>query len=464
VSHIYRSQITFGNVLVSPTPDPTIVTVVPIGRNCNVFQAFMVLMVTDGRGNQWAATGGVTADTVAGITEFHARYELFYRPRLSPFDPGADPFTWAEYGTPAVVDETPGGGGAGYTSGGTLAIEKDFGSNQITLITPVGSVTRLLNENDSILNNSALNDTYIYPFGHGATFILPADGIHSPEDVDHQVQFHDMQARRDTTVFFSIPMTAADPGTWFGFTNDGFDVDGSGKTLPPAYHAETQLTSRFLMEQMVAIANYPAPGPPGPLAPFQKGNIWRTYATAPPISNDTDMDIARSHGVVWRGGPDVRDGSVMLVQRTFDNAGSWETWTAFSDPLTSNNSPTVTWYNERVNLTWFDGTDIRECHSVDGGINWSVPTTIPFVGTNPRRVVDRTGGGAFYFYFDGNDLKVVISYDSGTSFDGPYLVASAVGVQQIDAEFVPDGSLVASLFVAGVWSQYRSRDLGHSWS
>lgn len=443
-------------------PDPAIVTVVPIGRNCNVFEAFIVFMAADGRGNEWAVTAGVTADTVAGLTEFHATYELLYRPTHPSFNPGPNPFTWFTFTSRALVDETPGGAGSAYTSGGTIGIEKDFTTNHITLITPIGSVTRLLDENDALLLHTGLNDTYLYPVGHGATFILPADGVHSPEDVDHQVQVYDFQGRRDGLIFFAVPMSAADPGTWFGFTTAGFDVDSLAVTLPSAYHAEIQLTSRFLLEQMVGIANYPPVVGSFP-EPFQKGDIWRTYTTVPPISNDTDMDTRRTDAV-WRAGPDVRDGSVMLVQRTFDNAHSWETWTAFSDPATSNNSPTISWYNERLYLTWFDGTNIREARSLDGGVHWDVPTTIPFAGTNPRRVVDRTGGGTFYFYFDGDDLNVVASYDSGATFFGPYSIALAVGAQQLDAEFVPDGSLVVSLFVAGVWTQYRSRDLAVTWS
>jgi hypothetical protein len=94
-----------------------------------------------------------------------------------------------------------------------------------------------------------------------------------------------------------------------------------------------------------------------------------------------------------------------------------------------------------------------------------MPTTLPFAGTNPRKVIDRQGFGAWYFVFQSAGLQCYISSDNNATFDGPFLVVASPPAiaQQIDAEFVPNGSLLVSIFIAGVLSQFRSNDLGRSW-
>lgn len=452
MSSVWRAEVSFDNVIATPAPDPTITWPV-IGSN-PAFWTGIGLIVSDGAGNQWiAAYGVIPTDSSLGPVVFKTFSTLIPRGRAFSFVDAADPWTWGFGFTDAQFFTA---GSAIYTGGGTLAVTKNFGTNQITLTTPAGSATGTLNGNDTLRINSALNDTFIFPAGLAFTFSVPQDGgVHDPEATQSQVEFFDMQGKKDGILFFQHHLSSADPGVFFATAKESFTTAGTVGSDPSAFVVESQLTTRYLFNEQTSVITYPS---------FMRGNFWRNFATIPPMDNGTDMDIAPEHGVVWRGGADTSDGTVMLMQRTFDNAHSWETWTVFSDPTTSNGSPTVNWYNGRLYLTWFDGTNIRIARSLDGGRNWSVPTTIPFAGTNPRRVVDRTGGGAYLFYFVSGDLRVVVTYDGGGSYEGPYTIAGTVLAQQIDAEFVPDGSLVVSLFVSGNWTQYRSRDLGRTWS
>jgi len=453
---VFTAEVSLDGITATPNPDPSI-TFPPGFGTQPAFYTAAALIVSDYQGNRWLARFGVTpTDSSGGPVSFKSDMRLIPRGNKTPTIDAPDPWTWG-FGFQEASATSPGSGA--YLSGGTITVTKDLNTSQIKITTPIGTAAGLLTANDGLRLNSALNNTPLIPIGIGLYSIVPQDGgVHNPEATDSHVRFYNFYARRNGLITFGHPLSAADPGLFNATADASFDVFGSPSSDPASFFTESQLTSRYTMDIATTIGVYPV---------WAQADFWRLFATVPPQTHSTDMDRASSHGVVWRGGTDIDDGTVMLVQRTFDNAGSWETWTAFSDPSASNDSPTVTWYNERLNLTWFDGTNIRENHSLDGGINWSVPTTIPFTGTNPRRVVDRTGGGAFYFYFgggSGDDLLVVITYDNGASWEGPYTVAGTVGAQQIDAEFMPDGSLVASLFVAGVWTQYRSRDLGHTWS
>src|SRR5207253_2287168 len=129
------------------------------------------------------------------------------------------------------------------------------------------------------------------------------------------------------------------------------------------------------------------------------------------------------------------------------------------------NSPTLTWGNSGLYLCWHNGNNIVESKSLDGGASWEMPVTLPFTGTNPRRLSDKNGGGSFYFFINNSgDAQVAISYDGGISFYGPFPIVTNIGAQQLDAEWAPDSSIVFSYSDAGIWKQLRSRDLGRTWA
>lgn len=447
----YTAEVSVDGIVATPNPDPTI-TWPPAIFDYPAFYTRVGLIVADYRGNRWVASYGVfPTDSSAGPVVFQSFSQLNARGNTIFVPDGPDPFTWATIENNVF---TP--GSASYTGGGTIAVIKDLGAGTITVSTPAGSASQLLTTNDSIRTNSAANTTPLIPVGIAIQSVVPQDGgIHDPESTDTVAQFFNFEAKRNTIVTYAQPLSAANPGTWFLTADESFDRFGGGSSDPATFFIETQLTTRYRMEVQTSVVTYP---------PWAIANFWRLFATVPPEEYGTDVDTAPEHGLMWRGGPDINDGTVMLVQRTFDNARAWETWTAFNDPATQNRSPTVCWYNQQLNLTWYDGSAIRNSRSLDGGKNWAMPTTIPFVGTNPRRVVDKQGGGSFFFYFDIDDLKVVVTYDNGGSWFGPFLVMASAGAQQIDADFVPDGSLVVSFFLAGIWTQLRSRDFARSWS
>lgn len=458
---IWKAEVSFDGVSVSPTPDPTLTTIVPAGAGKNVFEAFSAVMIADDVGNRWSITFGMTAALDAGgHAEAHARYTLVYHRTKPAFDDGPNPFGWKGYTVPAVLDDPQGAAGSGYFRGGKVSLIKNFATNSVTMVTPIGSISRTLDENDGFLVNSAKNDTQLSHFGQGVQMSWARDGVHSPANFDAFIQFYDAKIIKDGALFTDIPMSAAQPGLFVFQNGELIDNTGASSVLFPPYSPYffiNQLATRSQFHSTLSAASYPTN--------FQAADMYRTIGVQTPIVVGIDMDLDTARGIVWRAGPDPFDRTSMLVQRTFDNAHSWQQFTAFTNPTALNSSPTVDWYNERLYLTWHDGANIRNIRSLTGGQTWEMPTTIPFVGTNPRRLIDRTGGPALYFYFNaGGDLLNVVTYDNGASYLGPFTIALGIGAQQIDAEFVPDGSIVVSAFVSGVWTQYRSRDLGRTWA
>jgi hypothetical protein len=457
---VWRCEISVDNIIATPNPDPALTG---IGGN-PAFFTYVGFVIKDGVGNLWVCQYGVIyTDPMLGPVTFDSFVSV--KPfGTAPFNvDGPDPFTWG-FGVFEISLSTSGSGG--YTGGGTLALVKDTAANTLTAITPIGTASAALATNDSIRLNSAVNDTPIVPVGFGLSFSVPQDGIHNPEATDSQAEFFNMRLLKDGIQQFNIPLSSAHPGTWFATapqsfqdgpsTGDGFGgYNGISGSDPSVFKVESQLTTRYLIECQTSVVTYPS---------FATGDFWRFAARVPPFGNSLDMDLAPEHGIVWEGFPDIDDGSTMLVRRTFDNGHSWETWTVFQDDTNSDNSPTVSWYNGRLYVDWFNGTNMVQARSLDGGRHWDLPVTIPFTGTFPRRVVDRVGGGSFLFFFDTGDLKVVITYDGGATYQGPITVVSPATPQQIDAEFMPDGSLVVALVNnVGAIVQYRSRTLGRTW-
>jgi len=335
-------------------------------------------------------------------------------------------------------------GGVAFTAGGIFAIEKNTTTGDLRFITPMGTW------NTTSLSAGLPTSTEIRPLSVG--IILRVQDFFFPPTTPAQsidIHFRNFYGRLNGGVISGAACTAADPGIWLPWaeSDDFFTL----VSLTP-----TQQTSDYEALLAFPSQNLTTSG--------SSEDAWyRPFNGPDRLGMDTtDMETAPEHGVLWRA---TASSDMVLIENSFDNGHSWLMVSAFDDVSTNNSSPSLTWYNQRLYVTWFDGTAIRSSRSLDGGMNWAVPTTLPFTGTNPRHIVDRTGGGSFYFYFDGSgNLKVSITYDGGGSWDGPFTVGSSLTPQQIDAEFAPDGSIITSLFVGGVWTQYRSRDLGVTWA
>jgi hypothetical protein len=419
------------------------------------------LMAADKHGNLFALTGAAAiASFGAGPTyewqaSFGARYKLTTGGGLND---GADPFTWHTYdgsfGTNGAVatglTQANGSNGAAYFSGGTLAIVKDFGGGTLTYVTPLGNIVRSLAEMNG---GAANNDDPLFPVGHGhqidATDPTPVGGGQETS------LLKDFWCLKDGARVYGHSLLPGDRGTWNFWQYDPGSVatDGSGDALN-GYLQSLDFSQAQIVSTFVFGLGYSA-----------AQNDWRTPFEFPNVNRGTDMDQAREHGVLWRAGPDITNEQVLNVERTFDGGRSWQRFQAYFDPTSSNSSPSINWFAQKLYLTWHDGSHIRTSVSVDGGQNWTVPGTFPYTGTNPRHIIDKEGGVGLYFFFVSNDLKVARSFDGGNSFvDGaPLLVVAGVGAQQIDADFAPDGSVVLSLFVGVTWTKYRSRDFGASW-
>ncbi len=336
-------------------------------------------------------------------------------------------------------------GGAAFGMGGLFAIEKDTSTGDLRFITPMGTW------NTSCADEGLLTNSQIRPLSVGI-WLRAAEYNFPPMTTPQQsvdMTYQDFYGRLNGSIISGAHVSSADPGIWMAWAeSDDFSPSIDLTTMQNAGDYDANL--KLPMQDLTTFGSIE--------------DAWYREFNGPDVMpmSTTDMGTAFEHGVLWRA---AANADLVLIERSFDGGHSWEMFVVFTDPLATNSSPTVNWYNHRLAVTWYDGTNIKEAHSVNGGETWGMPITIPFTGTHPRRLTDITGGGSFYFYFDsGPNLLVVVTYDNGGSYDGPFTVAAGLTAQQIDAEFSPDGSIVASYFVAGVWTQKRSRDLGVTWT
>lgn len=362
--------------------------------------------------------------------------------------------------TPITQFQADGGNGGAYLGGGVLSVQKDWANSKYTFTTPLGSVdvpfSWLSNQPPVTYPFWVPSDTPLYAAGIGYAFAYADDSV----DNSGTVKWFDFYTKKNGTNVYGWHLTAADPGF--------FDAPFTGRwDTPPgfgSYHptgvlipsSAGQETSRY-REQFSAAA-FPA-------QVYEATDEQRYIAVSSLTGPSIDMEKSVEHGVMYRAYPDLSLPRQMDFQRSFDNGHTWSSpIIAATDPAWINDSPSLNSVEGRLYLTWFNGTSILQARSLDGGRNWNVPVTLPFTGTNPRRIADKNGGPSFLFFINpGGDIKVAVTYDNGASFRGPYTVVTGVGAQQIDAEFAPDSSIVVSYIFGGTWLQKRSRDLGATW-
>jgi hypothetical protein len=456
---VWKCELSFDNFFFTQPPllDPVLNTVfaiwtVGLEAIClPLLDPFPVSDVATDEGNFFLEVGFMVATQEIDLSSPPGPPLLYQWPRFRFAEPYQFPRNWsATYLTPAfsTTDLTA------LNAGGTLSIQKDYDANLMTFSGPLGTQSVALTALDGLpsVPTTYYNTTPMRARGYSEYINFSTPSVAYPAyDIHHGNRWYSLIGRQNGTIYDQVALTPADPGTWWPLNNINF-IEGVGSidegTVP--WWQFNQLPARQEILVNVLAASLPD---------WRIATVWKRRGLA---QSATDMDAAPEHGVLWRASA---GGAMVMVERSFDNGHSWDMFTVFADATTTNSSPTVNWYNHRLAVTWYDGTNIREAHSLNGGQTWGMPITIPYTGTYPRRVTDRTGGGSFYFYFDvTNHLLVVVTYDQGASYLGPYTVASGVTPQQMDAEFAPDGSLVASLFMGTTWTQYRSRDLGVSWS
>jgi hypothetical protein len=430
------------------------------GSPSNIVEGAFVFVAADLVGNRFAIRTGVqrVQDTPGGTVYWKGFAQFRFRDSAGFLVDTQDPWTW-EVGPEPFADLTDITGGPFFT-GGTLSIRKDFDNDLITFTTPMGSSSYTLSQTGAAASytNSPLNTTPIYPIGLGATAVFPEDPAVSPTNAQVTAEFFDFQTTRNGRIFFRHTLSVSDPAPLGIFTEtaaNDFNIPVSTLGAP---HADTQLSSSYQVGYQVTTAAYGQ----------HLYTEYRASPEQPPRSSDIDMELADEHGILFRAGPGFYQGNDMWFERSFDHGHTWGTVViAATDPAWSNSSPSLNWVNSGLYLTWHNGTDIVTIKSVDAGANWDMPVTVPFTGTNPRRIAEKHGGPVLLFFINtGGDLVVAITYDNGSSYitGSPFLVAANVGAQQVDAEFAPDSSIVCSYTDTGIWTQKRSRDTGVNWS
>ena len=353
-------------------------------------------------------------------------------------DAQINPTNWSR---PFIISIISGASAALLAGAVTLSITKDFDGDLMTFIGPLGTQTCSLTNIDLLPGGpyGYHNTTPLRPRGFAHRFQFPDSTGVDPAayNIDDGTKWYNLVGLQNAVPYDTVAMSSADPGTWWPVASDAFDpfVGTVFPGLSPWWTLTQEATREAVRGQLFA----------ADLPEWRIFGLWKRRG--PAMAEATDMATAHESGVLWRTGMSA---DMVVIERSFDNGHSWDMFVVFEDVLATNSSPTVNWYNHRLAVTWYDGTNIKEAHSVNGGENWAMPITLPFTGTNPRRVTDAMGGPSLYFYFFGGDLLVSVTYDNGASYDGPYTVTASLAAQQIDAEFSPDGSIVASYFVAGV--------------
>lgn len=346
-------------------------------------------------------------------------------------------------GATILITEADGQNGAAYLAGFTFAIEKDTVAETMRWVTPLGDL--LIAWVD--LPGAAVTDAPMLARDLGHQFDR-ANGVDASETA-HWTNFY---AKKDGLIFQGAALTTDDPGTWDPWLFDS----GYGGSGSEAVSDDGQLATDYQTKYRFIAADG-----------FIRAGSREVRPWALPLIVNRGLDIARSgeHCLLWEASIPSYMPYRVVWRRTEDGGRIWEEGTVYQDVAKVWTSPSASFWEGRVTVVWSDGSAIYEAFSITEGETWSVPTTLPYTGQNPRHVTEWTSGFTLYFFFQGADLYVVRTSDHGHSFldAAPVLVATAIGSQQIDADWAFDGSIVVTYFVAGVWQQSRSWDMGVSW-
>lgn len=340
-----------------------------------------------------------------------------------------------------------------FTSGGLLKIVKDetAGEFQYTGLLGTSSLTfaslggiadgEMSPDLIALASETISTGTLFAPVSNATTLTVPFDNFWGSKNGVH---------------IKGADLGSSDRGTWITFAG------------PPSPW-EVVNTNATLTEPSTAtdiVGQIDCPASPSAIARMVRHWDQTVYLIAAGGTGLLDMTHAREHGSHWAVTVYGTAPETVKVRRTFDKGNSWLEQTLYTAGGTTNKSVSITWYHGRLLTVWQLGTDIVQSVSSDWGNTWGSPVTLSLSGTNPRHIMDPSGGMGYYFYCVGSDLKLSRSGNYGASFldASPILVASAIGAQTVAAQFGPDGSLIVGYIIAGVWTQVRSTDMGASWS
>lgn len=369
-------------------------------------------------------------------------------------------FQWS---TPVAVAPSPflTGAAAALTAGGTLTITKDYDAGTVTFVGPLGTQSIDLTQPAFA---TMYNPTPLRPRGVVERVTIPDPTALFPAlTIDDKIRWYDMIGKENGVPYLTAPLSAAAPGTWWPVYYTAFDPlvgTSIGISFPWTW---TQLTAREEIRAQVSTI----PGMFG-FAEYAFGyrvfDTWRRLMLA--VDSALDMTAAREHGPLFAALVYSTAPGVVRFRRTYDTGTSWTETDLYSNPATSNASPTMLWQKGRLYGVWQRDSAIVQSVSPDLGVSWGTPVTLAISGTNPRALVDPRHGLSFYFFIDAGDLKLRRSANFGTDWidASPITVATSVGAQTVAAEIAADGSLLVSYIASGAWTQVRSKDLGVSWA
>ncbi len=407
---IYVASVDFGSVAVSPALSPaTVVLPNEILFDGNTVSGGFVFVAGDMLGNRFSIIiEAVRAQAVPGSPPVHWLTTMLCAFRLStgiltdtlnPWDSwgGGDD---AVSGMQFITDPT----GGGFFTGGTLSITKDYSNNRVTFTSPIGSYVATLDQAGSLnvtgYAASPHNSTPLYPLGIGALGAFPQDITVAPLSAQATAVFQNFQVTKNGRVLLKHSLHNDDPGSLAVFGTEGFDGD--------YFDANAQLPGGLQLGYLVSPVTYES----GP------GDEILYTTQLPAFSSDVDMELLHEHGILCRAGPGTFQGDQMWFERSFDNGHTWALVVVADATLIGGGSlyqsPSLNWANSGLYLCWFDGSNMVESKSLDGGANWAAPVTVPAMtgSTNPRRMIDKHGGPNLLFCVEpgtGN-LQVAVTY------------------------------------------------------
>lgn len=433
---VYRTEITFAGItVVGPALSAT-----EFGTRPSVF--FSAYDDT----NEWAIEARLAYHAYSSLPvlyEYRAEFYFYHLTGAFMGDPATGSFV---AGTFSLVD-ADGNNGAPITAGFTLAIEKDFDSDALRFVTPLGTVTHTLTSFGALDLSALRLDSVAHQFVRSNT---GADG-------QDNWGWQNAYSKQDGTNFLGAALTTGAPGIWSLWTDVtfGFPVGSIVRST------NAQDPTRYDTAMFYAAAD----------GVRSAGNRqWRVWLGGDTVDatlggSVVDMTEAPEHGRLWAAYPDPASATTLKARDSDDKGGHWREVTV-AMAAAAVQAPSINWYAGRLYAVWQQGASIVQAVSLDLGTTWSTPVTLALTGTSPRHLVHPKHGLSFYFFCDGADLKVRRSGNFGTEWiDGaPILVAAGIGAQTVAAQVAPDGSLIVGYISGGAWQQVRSSDLGVTWS
>jgi hypothetical protein len=430
-------------------------------------------------GNIWAHSAGEVFFAAAGVTSGR-RFGIFYAYawiNLDPLGPGfwvlvtemaptdSANATSDIYNDGLVFEPDGMGGFASYTlrgtdteqqtykTGGMIAVEKDTGAETFTFITPVGSI--------------------IVPFAHleEATFSLPAVDPMEPlmairmghgflrtgGDLEHeQARWTDFRSLIDGDEWHGHTLSSSDPGTWGAWLDVSPGSTPFGSQAGPTQTTENaQLANGYLTRFRYNTAD------------GTRDFYARELRQLNDVMGDGAIDMARApeHALIWEAAVLPYKTHQLVWRRSHVSGKLWEKGIIYEEGGKLMEWPSISYqYGVLTVFFSFDGVVYRT-HSEDAGENWSTKVVLDYSGSFPRHIIHPDHPYLLYFFFDGSDIKVARSTDSGKTWidAAPITIDTGIAPQQLDAEWNADGSVLVSYFDAGAWTQMRSRDAGANW-